>query len=498
MVSDDALFILNSGRYEFKNKGIDLFINALGKLNKTSELNKEIVAVIAVPANISGIYKELEYRRDGKKPIEGHTDLPCTHHIFGYEYDAVLNSLRDNGLNNNVEDKVKVMFVPSYLNGNDGVFNFKYNEFLYAFDMTVFPSYYEPWGYTPMESIAHGIPTITTDLAGFGRYIQDEKLNNESVSIVHREEGNGIIVTDDIVKIILNFTSKDNAQIEEIKKNALELVRKFEWKELINNYLEAYDIALDKLRGREYLKQAKKYNEILRNFHYEKQDTPNWKRITVEPAYSEEMQKLQELSQNLWWCWDIDATELFSSIDPQAWKTLEHNPIALMKNLSKSQIEALENDAAFIEKLNSTYARFKEYMSAKPADDHTIAYFSMEYGLTKSLKIYSGGLGILAGDYLKQASDSNANMLAIGLLYRYGYFAQDLSVWGEQLSEYIPQNFSYLPMEPVCDENGEKVIISIAFPGRSVHARAWRVPVGRISLYLLDTDIEENICSVSL
>ena len=116
----------------------------------------------------------------------------------------------------------------------------------------------------------------------------------------------------------------------------------------------------------------------------------------------------------------------------------------------------------------------------------------MEYGLTKSLKIYSGGLGILAGDYLKQASDSNANMLAIGLLYRYGYFAQDLSVWGEQLSQYIPQNFSYLPMEPVCDENGEKVIISIAFPGRSVYARAWRVPVGRISLYLLDTDIDEN------
>ena len=490
--SDDAFYILNSGRYEFKNKGIDLFINALGKLNKSAELNKEIVAVIAVPANISGIYKELEYRREGKKPIEGHTDLPCTHHIFGYEYDAVLNSLRENGLNNNSEDKVKVMFVPSYLNGNDGVFNLKYNDFLYAFDLTVFPSYYEPWGYTPMESIAHGIPTVTTDLAGFGRYIQDEKFENESVAIVHREEGNGIIVTDDIVKIILNFTSKDENQIKAVKKNAFELVGKFEWNELINNYLEAYDIALDKLRGRDYMKQAKKYNEILRNFHYEKQDTPNWKRIVVEPNYSEEMQKLQELSQNLWWCWDVDATELFSSIDPQAWKAVEHNPIALMKNLSKSQIEALENDAAFVEKLNSTYARFKEYMSAKPADNHTIAYFSMEYGLTKSLKIYSGGLGILAGDYLKQASDSNANMLAIGLLYRYGYFAQDLSVWGEQLSQYIPQDFSYLPMEPVCDENGEKVIISIAFPGRSVYARAWRVPVGRISLYLLDTDIDEN------
>ncbi|MBQ2908281.1 MAG: DUF3417 domain-containing protein [Bacteroidales bacterium] len=347
-VNEDAFFIINSGRYEFKNKGIDLFINALGKLNREGNLKKDVVAVIAVPANISGVYKELEYRLEGKREVNGHTELPCTHHIFGFEYDAVLNSLRENGLQNNENDKVKVMFVPSYLNGNDGVFNINYNDFLYAFDLSVFPSYYEPWGYTPMESIAHSIPTVTTDLAGFGRYIQDEKFENKSVTILHREEGNGMIVTDEIVKTILDITSKDNKQIAEIRQNALSLVKEFYWNKLINNYLETYDIALDKVSGRDYLKQSKKYNEILRNFNYQKQDTPNWKRITVEPVYSEEMQKLQELSQNLWWCWDTDATDLFSSIEPQAWKALEHNPIALMKNLSKAKIDALENDKAFV------------------------------------------------------------------------------------------------------------------------------------------------------
>lgn len=130
-------------------------------------------------------------------------------------------------MQNNENDKVKVMFVPSYLNGNDGVFNINYNDFLYAFDLSVFPSYYEPWGYTPMESIAHGIPTVTTDLAGFGRYIQDEKFENKSVTILHREEGNGIIVTDEIVKTILDITSKDEKQIAEIRQNALSLVKSF-------------------------------------------------------------------------------------------------------------------------------------------------------------------------------------------------------------------------------------------------------------------------------
>ncbi len=491
-VSRDSLLLINSGRYEFHNKGIDLYIKMLAKLNHDENLKRDIVAVIAVPGNIAGPSKDLTYRLEGKAEKNGHTEFPCTHYIHDYQWDMVLNALRDNGLQNNEGDRVKVMFIPAYLNGNDGIFNIKYNEFLYGFDLSAFPSYYEPWGYTPLESIAHGIPTITMDVSGFGKYIQGKKIDGEAVTVVHREEGNEEAVVNEMQNVVLKMAAHSEKESAEISKKAIEIASTLTWKDLIANYWDAYDMAVSKSDGKEYIKQSKKYSEVLRNFDYKKQDAPTWKKILIEPVYSEGMKKLQELANNLWWCWNVDAIELFESIDPVEFERLEQNPIALMKSLTKSQIDDLEQDAAFIEKLNKVYDKFRKYMDVKPADDNKIAYFSMEYGLLKSLKIYSGGLGILAGDYLKQASDSNANLLAIGLLYRYGYFNQELSVWGDQLSQYLPQKFSMLPIDPVRDEEGNWVTISIAFPGRNVLAKVWKVSVGRISLYLLDTDTEKN------
>ena len=491
-VPRDSLLLINSGRYEFHNKGIDLYIKMLAQLNQDKDLKRDIVAVIAVPGNIAGPSKDLLHRLNKEVEIKGHTDFPCTHHIHDYQWDMVLNALRENGLQNNDGDRVKVMFVPAYLNGSDGIFNIKYNEFLYGFDLSVFPSYYEPWGYTPLESIAHGIPTITMDVSGFGRYILSENIDNEAVTVIHREEENSVTVINKMAEVVEKMTAYSDKENEEISEKAVEIASKLIWKKLIINYLKAYDLAVRKSGGKEYIKQSKKYSEVLRNFDYKKQDAPTWKKILIEPVYSDEMKKLQELTNNLWWCWNVDAIELFESIDPVAFERLEQNPIALMKSLTKFQIESLEQDENFVEKLNKVYDKFQKYMSVKPENDNKIAYFSMEYGLQKSLKIYSGGLGILAGDYLKQASDSNANLLAIGLLYRYGYFNQELSVWGDQLSQYLPQKFSMLPLEPVRDDEGNWVTISIAFPGRSVFAKAWKVNVGRISLYLLDTDLEQN------
>ena len=496
-VPRDSFLILNSGRYEFHNKGIDLFIKMLANLNKEQSLQRDIVAVIAVPGNISGPYDELAHRLNktwdfAKDNVENNTEYPITHHLFDFQYDSVLNALRDNGLNNAENDKVKVMFVPAYLNGDDGIFNIKYSDFLFGFDLTVFPSYYEPWGYTPLESISHGIPTVTTDVAGFGKYILENYFNTEAVTVIHRTENDSNNVARELTDVVLDIASLNTMKYNEIADNAFEIAKTFVWKKLIVNYLKAYDMAVGKSAGKDYLKKTKKYSEVLRVFDYKKQDSPTWKKMLVEPAYSKEMKKLQELANNVWWCWNIDAVELFEYIDAEAFERLEQNPVALIKNLTKFQIESLEQDKEFVAKLDKVYDRFVKYMSQKPSDDNKIAYFSMEYGLLKSLKIYSGGLGILAGDYLKQASDSNANMLAIGLLYRYGYFNQALSVSGEQLSQYLPQKFSELPLEPVRDDDGNWVTISIAFPGRIVYAKAWKVNVGRVSLYLLDTDIQQN------
>ncbi len=491
-IDRNCLMVINSGRYEFKNKGIDLYIEALRRLNVDKNLKRTVVAVIAVPSHIAGPSKDLQHRLDGTNAIMGHTDFPATHHVFEYENDAILNTLRNAGLQNDTNDKVKVMFVPAYLNGDDGIFNLTYSEFLAAFDFSVFPSYYEPWGYTPLESVALGIPTLTTDVSGFGKFVQQKFGDNEAVVVAHRKDGDAEKVIEVIVDSLRRFLGMTEKGMNKVSEEALKVAEKLLWKDLIVNYEKAYDIALEKSGGRHYMLEPVPYAELLHEVVYQKNDTPSWKKVLVQPVYSEEMRKLEELSRNIWWCWNVDAVELFESIDPEAWKATEQNPVALMKGLSVEQIADLENNEDFIDRLNKVYGQFKEYMGQPTQQKDLIAYFSMEYGLMKCLKIYSGGLGILAGDYMKQASDSNANMVGIGLLYRYGYFAQEITVSGEQRAEYIPQRFSQLPLIPVRDEHGDWVKVSIAFPGRSVYAKAWRVDVGRVGLYLLDTDIEEN------
>ncbi|HPE44051.1 MAG TPA: alpha-glucan family phosphorylase, partial [Bacteroidales bacterium] len=398
----------------------------------------------------------------------------------------------EKGLNNQPSDKVKLIFVPCYLNGNDGIFDIAYYDFLTAFDLSVFPSYYEPWGYTPLESIAFAIPTVTTDLAGFGKWANQSDEDKGAVTVIHRDEDNYEDVVNQLTKIILEFASLSKQKLEKLGTASLQKASKALWPDLIKNYEEAWHQAIEKAEGRADQFELKRQTETLRNFDFRKQDQPNWKKVLIQPVYTEGLNKLHELSQNLWWSWNYEAISLFKSIDPDSWEEAEHNPIPLMEGLSKKQMEALENNTAFIEKLNKAYEAFKSYMSQSPHYEDLIAYFSMEYGLHKSLKIYSGGLGILAGDYLKEASDSGANMLGVGLLYRYGYFTQDISLFGDQLAQYIPQKFTHLPLEPVRDEKGEWVTISIAFPGRNVVAKAWKVNVGRVPLYLLDTDIEEN------
>ena len=488
----NCVMVLNSGRYEFKNKGIDLFIEALRRLNEDKSLKRTVLGVIAVPSNIAGPSKDLQHRLDGTNEIMGHTDFPATHHIFDYENDAILNALRNSGLQNDAKDMVKVMFVPAYLNGSDGIFNLTYSEFLAAFDFSVFPSYYEPWGYTPLESVALGIPTLTSDVSGFGKFVQQECPGNEAVTVVPRQEGDVNKVIDEIVAALRKFQTLTNKGVEKLTEAALKVAEKLLWKDLIVSYQQAWDQALEKSGGRHYMMEPVPYADMLHEVVYQKKDTPSWKKVLVSPVYSTEMQKLKELACNVWWCWNVDAVELFESIDPEAWKATEQNPVALMNGLSVEQIGALEKNADFVSRLNKVYDQFKEYMSQPTQQKDLIAYFSMEYGLMKCLKIYSGGLGILAGDYMKQASDSNANMVGIGLLYRHGYFAQEITVSGEQKADYIPQKFSQLPLMPVRDDKGDWVKVSIAFPGRSVYAKVWRVNVGRVGLYLLDTDIADN------
>ncbi|WP_289752603.1 glycosyltransferase family 1 protein [Bacteroides acidifaciens] len=222
-------------------------------------------------------------------------------------------------------------------------------------------------------------------------------------------------------------------------------------------------------------------------------NTPNWKEVTVKSRIPVELEKLSEIARNIWWAWNFEATELFRDLDPELWKECGQNPVLLLERMSYEKLEALAKDKVILERMNEIYTKFRNYMDVKPDEQRpSVAYFSMEYGLNSVLKIYSGGLGVLAGDYLKEASDSNADLCAVGFLYRYGYFTQTLSMDGQQIANYEAQNFGQLPIDRVMDADGKPLVVDVPYLDYYVHANVWRVNVGRISLYLLDTDNEMN------
>lgn len=220
---------------------------------------------------------------------------------------------------------------------------------------------------------------------------------------------------------------------------------------------------------------------------------PVWRNITVKPALPHKLKRLEELSKNLWWVWNSEGKSLFHDLDPNLWRATGLNPVMMLQNISSDRLnEIMENDK-LMDRINIVYSHFKDYMNQPSSKDFpSVSYFSMEYGLCSALKIYSGGLGILAGDYVKEASDRGVEMTAVGFLYRYGYFTQSLSIDGQQVANYEAQNFNQLPLEPVCDENGTQLIIEVPYPGRIVYANVWQVNVGRVKLYLMDTDLDEN------
>ena len=221
---------------------------------------------------------------------------------------------------------------------------------------------------------------------------------------------------------------------------------------------------------------------------------PSWRSVMVTRHLPERLSGLETLCKNLWWCWNDNAKALFKTVDYKIWHNSGHNPMEILDKVSIKRYNELAKDEEFVARLDKVMEEFDSYMAQKAErKEPSVAYFCMEYGLDTSLKIYSGGLGILAGDYLKETSDMNVNLVAVGLLYRYGYFTQRLTPAGNQVAEYQAQDFLKIPAEPVLDENGVWKTISVQLPGREMSARIWKVAVGRTDLYLLDTDFENNI-----
>lgn len=222
-------------------------------------------------------------------------------------------------------------------------------------------------------------------------------------------------------------------------------------------------------------------------------NAPQWKEVNVKSTLPSELKCLDELAHNMWWAWNYEARNMWKSLDSDLYEEVGHNPVMLLDRLSYERKEDIVKDKAIMESVKQVYKKFRDYMDVEPdATRPSVAYFCMEYGINQVVKIYSGGLGMLAGDYMKEASDSNVNMCGVGFLYRYGYFKQTLSMDGQQIAKYDAQNFNSLPVERVLDENGQPMVVDVPYMNYQVHAYVWAMNVGRIKLYLLDTDNDMN------
>lgn len=494
--ADDALIISNVGRADLENEGVDIFLEAMNVLAQKNDLKRPVLAFCFVNVNHYGARKEVVSRLQLASP-SGTPDFPfLSHGLHDADTQPLFLKLKNIPFDPQHKNPVSIIFIPAHLDGADGVFNLRYSQILKGFDLTVYPSYYKPWGYHPLESLSFSVPSICTSITGFGDWIRSADIEmGDAIRVVERNDSNDQEVILEIARIVREFNYKSLEHLKEASRQARVIAQAASWSELIKEVYKAFDLALEKVDQRKEL--FKEVLPVVPDFapvEPSQNGQPVWQSVNIQSVIPESFVRLKELSRNIWWSWTYQAVELFAMIDPLLWTECGENPVVLLDSVELGRYKELENDTAFQTKYREVLELFDAYM-AEPYlnENQSIAYFSMEYGFHDSIKIYSGGLGILAGDYLKEASDSRANMIGIGLLYRTGYFKQIISLSGEQVADYPRQEFSQLPLLPVLDEQGREIRISVVLPGRTVYARIWELKIGRIKLYLLDTDLEENL-----
>ncbi len=494
-------FIMVSGRYEFHNKGLDVFLDALAGMNESLRgTDNYVVALFAVMGGHTGVNPDAVSGDPTKKPYRSEHWI-TSHNVYDGPNDPILNTCKRLGLTNDPQNHVQVVFVPAQLNGHDGFINLTYEETLAACDLGVFPSWYEPWGYTPQESAAWSVPTVTTDLSGFGqwtRQVQAQEAVSGGVFVVPRQHRSYEQVMQDLRDTTLKAISQSDEELAAARKAARDLTSFCSWEKFFPHYQTAYTHALTKVaeRNDEVMGFS---DDLKRVFKASSSVTPVLRAFTAISFLPTRLRRLRELAGNLWWCWQTAGWELFEEIDPDIWTSCEHNPVALLATVSSTRLTELSKDTKYLERMDSMLKKFDAYMAEPPKTvddvlntDHPVAYFSTEYGICESLPIYSGGLGVLSGDHLKSASDLNVPLVAVGLLYKNGYFRQRLMPDGGQLAVYPENDFTTMAVERVLKVDGEPMEVVIDLPGRKLHAQVWLVRVGRIKLYLLDTDLPNN------
>lgn len=514
---DNAYLFVTSGRYEFHNKGFDVLLKSLAQLEK--KLSKDappIVVFFLIAANSHSKQDSL---------LEGNIDLTydqktalgiATHKIVNPNADLIIRTANELNLRQ-PDAKIHIIYSDAYLNGSDGVFDIIYEQILAACDLSIFPSFYEPWGYTPLESIAYGVPTITTDLSGFGYWLNNlDQEHKEAVCVLlrrGRSEADFIASLTDYLELFIR-NSADVAHLEWLRQNARHIASLADWKYFYSEYIESYEQALNfnEIYHAKYGVDIE--NQAITAIHDVEVSFPRFRQFQYECVLPDELCDLRDLAYNFWWSWNENAKFLFSHIDRELWDAVKHNPVHFLNLVSNSALQRAVHNDLYMQMYKNTIEEFQSYsktefdihdicnsavtnklLSYNSSDKkpiNYIAYFCLEYGIDECLPIYSGGLGILAGDYLKALSNLRIPTVVIGLFYKQGYFFQNINPHGEQVAIYKTWDATQIPMKQVRDENSKFILIGVDLLGRTVYARVWEVKVGNVNLFLLDTDVPEN------
>jgi phosphorylase/glycogen(starch) synthase len=499
----DAAFVCLSGRYEFHNKGIDVLLEALAQIDRTK--GRRIVLFLMVPAGQSGLLPALQERMR-VPPDSIATPLGIsTHNLFDPDGDPVQQASRRLALDNHLGSRVKLLQIPIYLDRGDKLLDMPYEAVLRAMDLSCFPSFYEPWGYTPEESLAVGVPTITTDYAGFGRWARAEKLGPaDGVHILERVGLSDHVTAERLAALIESIVATP-VDRERQYRTCRRTAQRTAWSDLIQHYDVAFQSALQAASARDAQIVAPAFRpKISVPVAPAPEGTrPHLASFEVAATLPDALAGLERLARNFWWSWDPEGQSLFAELSPMSWEASHRNPIACLQQAPREDLDDRAADPKYTAKLARVLSRFDAYLArAKHEIDlgngraitrkNPIAYFCAEFGLHESLRIYSGGLGILAGDHLKSASDLDLPLIGIGLFYRLGYLRQRVNAAGDQIALDAENDPRKLPLELVRDEHGAPLEILLQLPSSLLVLRAWSVSVGRVTLYLLDSSVEAN------
>jgi phosphorylase/glycogen(starch) synthase len=486
-----ARVVCVTGRNEFRNKGFDLALAAAAELGKRP--GAPVVFFLFVPSGNSGVRREVAERLRSDAPASGPLGV-CTHQLHAPDSNEVVKACAELGLANARGARVKVVYVPEYLQGTDGVIDLPYEAVVRAADVTACPSLYDAWGCTPQESLALGVPTVTSDCAGFGRWAASAELGPaDGVHVLARAGRTFEACRDDLASVLDAALSAGKSP--ELAERCRAAARRTSWSEFVANYDDAFARAVGVAAARPATARVAPRVDGPRPPVAAK---PRVFPLEVESALPPELSGLARLASNWRFTWDPEVSALFEEISPAAWEEFRGNPVRVLREAKPEALAARARDSEYVARVGRALARTDAYLAAPPREaggltaKRPVAYVCAEFGLHECLPIYSGGLGILAGDHLRAASDVGVPLVALGLLYRKGYMRQRLRGGVEQTE--LPDEFDprLVPLTLVVDADGHPVEAAVTMPATTLRLRAWRADVGRVSLYLLDTDFDGN------